>query len=100
MGGPLFKAGFRQGEIVVTMGDELGPIPASGVRPSNDDDGNPLARAQRERRHRSKEAVLVESIDRAHEAEDGTSQVGVRLRLLLRPLAMRRQASFESSHNL
>jgi len=75
-GGPLFKAGFRQGKIVVAMGDEPGQIPASGVRPSNDDESNPLARAQRQRRHRSKEAVLIESIDRAHEAEDSTAQLG------------------------
>jgi hypothetical protein len=42
-GSPLVQSGFRQGEIFGGMGSEPGEIPATGVRPSNDDEGNTLA---------------------------------------------------------
>ena len=58
------------------MGGEPGEIPTAGVRPSNDDEGNTLARSQRQRGHRPKKAVLIECIDRAHEPEDSTSRLG------------------------
>ena len=58
------------------MGGQPGEIPAAGVRPSNDDDGHALARAERQRGHWPKKAVLIERIDRAHASEDSTTRLG------------------------
>ena len=55
------------------MGRELGGIPPAGVRPSDDDDGNTLARSERQLRHWPKKAILIEGINRPHGAQDSTS---------------------------
>jgi len=54
------------------MRGDSGEIPATRVRPPNNDEGNTLTRSQRQRRHRPKETILVERINRAHEPEDST----------------------------
>jgi hypothetical protein len=74
-GGPLVKSGFCQGQVVVTVRGDPSEIPATRVRPPNNDENNTLTRSQRQRRHRPKETVLVERINRAHEPEDSISRV-------------------------
>jgi hypothetical protein len=75
-GGPLVKSGFCEREIIVAVRGEAGEIPATRVRPPNNDEGHTLTRSQRQRRHRPKETILVEGINRAHEPEDSTSRFG------------------------
>src|SRR5207247_534748 len=72
-GSPFVESGFCQSEIVVWMSGEPGEIPPIRVRSSHNDDGNTLARSERQLGHRPKETVLIEGIDRPHEPQDSTS---------------------------
>jgi hypothetical protein len=55
------------------MARKPGGIPPAGVRFSDDDDANTLARSEWQLRHWPKEAILIEGINRPHEVQDNTS---------------------------